>query len=427
MPSVEFDLNRKELALWLFHEYEPDHGILNIPVALRFPHRLRWWPVHTALQHLIGRHPALRTLFPNEDGTPGRQVLDPGDPRTAVKVEPIAVTAGSLDADLRAFAGRPFDLTTDLPVRAAHLTGEDVGDVLCLVLPHIVVDARSTRVLADELIELYGHLSADRPIPDRLVGPVERFVEPPPAEESIRYWREQLAGAADSGRPLDLARSDGPTDSFTGGHVRHPLSAGATRALASISAELRVTENVVLLNAYHLLLARHGAGDDIVVGSPLDARDAAAGNSIGYHVNIVGIRARVDPASTFRRLVAAGRDVFLAALLHSGASIDEIFPGAYDGADGRPLFRYMFNYLPPEVQAGRDSFAQVPVHTGFSRLDLDLLVFAVRGGGAVLEARYNDHAFRATDVRTLLDRFDALLVGLDGALDRPLRDLPADG
>lgn len=422
-PDGSGELSPKEQALWLFQQFAPEAGVLNVPLAMRLGGRLRWWPLHTAVSQLIRRHPALRTVFPAVDGMPVRIVLDPEDDRAAVQVETTATSDDSLERDLRGFAASPIDLTAGPAIRVGHFTGCQDGDVICVVVQHIVFDASSATVLVRELVELYRELCDTGRVPERLAGVVEPFVEPPPSEESLRYWREHLAGAEDLSGELDLGRN-GHRHGFAGGYLHRELAPEGLVALRTLTAELRVTQNIVLLAVYYVLLSRHGAGADVVVGLPVDARDQSAHGAIGYHVNIVGMRVRLDDRISFRDFVRHCRDMFLRTLTHSRASIDEVFPGAYESGAGwrRPLFRYLFNHLPPTAATAWTVAEPVPVDTGYTRLDLSL-VAVPHPEGLTMQLFHRVDAFGVDEVSALLERFETLLGDCARRPDAPLGGL----
>ena len=325
-------------------------------------------------------------MFREVDGEPRRVVLDPD---VAVDVETVSTDEDHLTEDLTAFAQRPFDLTAELPVRFGHFVGAASGDVVCFVVQHIVFDAVSGAVLAGELLELYRSFAESEDVPERLREQVARHVEAPPSERSLRYWRTQLDAARS--RRLNLAPPARPAESpFAGARIVTHLSPAAVRGVRGLCETLGVTENIVLLAAYNLLLARHGLGDDIVVGLPLDTRGKRHRSVVGLHINTVALRTPVDPRSTFQELARATRDVLLQAMLNSDASVDDVSPGSYDSTDDWwiALFRHMFNYRPSEMRNADDRATRSS--SGVHRphpADLELVV-TPRDNGITLKAVY---------------------------------------
>jgi acyl carrier protein len=254
---------------------------------------------------------------------------------------------------------------------------------------------------------------------------IEPFREPPPRDVDLAFWREHLAGAGERSRALSMTEP-GEGDDYRGQQVIRPVPAATAAKLESVSRELNASAGVVLLSAYYLLLANHGAGDDLVVGMPLDTRTPDRRDSIGYHVNVVGLRGRPDLAMAFREWVRVVRDNFLNGLRHVRASIDESVPGSYDTASNwrEPIMRYMFNYSPyGSGPSARFGIQVIPVQLGYSRVDLTFNVLP-RDEDLLIVASYRDQRFPPVVVDRLVERYVTLLDACLADLELPLRDYP---
>lgn len=387
MPATAGELSPKERSAWFLQRLTPDQGVLNVPTAFLVGEPLRSQPLAEAAKRLVRRHPALRTLFPANGELPSRLVLPADDARAQVEVESFD-GSGSLMADaLRAFAGRPFDLTSELPIRIGHFTGWPEGDVIAVVAHHIVFDASSGAVLTRELLELYRHLSAGDPVPQELAREVPPSKGAVPDPASVAFWTEHLTGTPP--QRIAAARQDDDRALFAGHRVTRSLPAEVCSQFSSLSKELRITANILLLSAYVALLSRAGAGEDVVVGLPIDTRGRKDPDAVGYHMNLVAMRFQASPDMPFNEFARRVRSTFMASLKHATVSVDDVFPAAYGGlaAGQEPLFRYLFNFIPDRVTGVADDGSGVrllEVDTGYSRLDLD---FTVLSHGSHLDLR----------------------------------------
>lgn len=416
-------VSAKEEALWLFQQIHPDVPVV-VPYAFRLPRVLRWWPLHEAVQHMVSRHAALRTNFPEVNGAPMRRALPAGDDGAVVEIETFATSPETLTEDLSEFIRRPFDITADRLIRVGHFTGDSAGDVICLVVHHLVADAASASLLVEGIVELYDCLDRGEEIPPRFTAQVPRFVEPPATEEDLRYWREHLKGA--KATSLALVGDSPPDDgSYVGRQRLEPLPNTAVELLSRLSKQSGATPNIILLSVFYLLLARHGAGDDIVVVMPIDARTQEGRESVGYHVNVCGVRAQLDETMTFRELVRQTRETFLSGVLHARATLEEVDAGTDDSSDERRslLSWYMFNFSPFSSDwASRYNIEIVPMEPGVSRFDLTLGVVP-RGNGMLLQLIYREALFDSDAAAALLTRFSALLSACAAEPDRPMSEL----
>src|SRR5581483_10195197 len=91
-------------------------GTYLIPVAVRLIGPLDHAALQGALNDLIARHESLRTVFPETGGVPRQEVLAPQ--AAQLSLETSRVTEAELASALSAVAGRGFDLSHELPLRA---------------------------------------------------------------------------------------------------------------------------------------------------------------------------------------------------------------------------------------------------------------------------------------------------------------------
>ncbi|MEU5783363.1 non-ribosomal peptide synthetase [Micromonospora lupini] len=426
--SQEVPASRKEQAQWMLHRLVPGRGICNVGFALRVEHRLRWWPLQAALNHLVWRHPGLRATLHPSGSALYKRLAAPSD--LAVPLDTLAATEDGLEAQITELVARPFDIEVGPLLRAYRLV-LPTSDVICVVLHHVVGDAVTAGVLAYEMSRLYDAFAEHSVPPPELDVPAPVFVEEAPQHDTLDYWRTHLSGVKPDRLALAGARPAPTRPSFAGDRIERKLSSAARRAVERLRVRTRTTENVVLLAAYYLLLAKHGAGPDMVVGVMVNARRGGApADVVGYHANTLPVRVAVDLAATFAAIVRQTRDAFLTGLDHGDASFESVQHSLDSrSADWRvPLFRHAFNYMPP----GRSSMtiAGKPVRSidadnGMSRVDLEFFFWSLTEDIAVT-ARFSTEVHDRTQVETLLARFDRLLVALDENDERPVNLVDCD-
>ncbi|WP_147472742.1 non-ribosomal peptide synthetase [Streptomyces triticirhizae] len=428
-PTETHPATRKEEALWLLETMVPGTSANHLSLAFRVEGPLRADALERALIRLTGRHRALRTVYRATDTELRRSVLPPGQFRLPVGDIPAAT--GDAIRDLEAFVAQPLPLDGTPPLRAGVLRGAD-GDTFCLVVHHLVFDTASATILRDELVTLYEAALAGRDLDAELTEPAAEFTEPEPSEAHLAYWHRQLAGFDRQSLELSYGRPDGPTPDLDGEQLTRDLSPEIRAAVRQAQKDLRAPEAVILLSAFALLLDGHGAGPDLVVGSPVNVRPPAAERAVGYHINVVPLRLRVDPTLTLAELVRATRDTFLDGLAHSGVPVDDLGDVAPSAATTwrNPLFRHVFNYV-PTVGDPRFTLAGTPatllaVENGCSKFDLEFFVMP-SDEGIRLRAAYRTENFDATEVAALLERYEALLAGLLDHAATPVAEIPLLG
>ncbi|HVH12414.1 MAG TPA: amino acid adenylation domain-containing protein, partial [Longimicrobium sp.] len=143
-------------------------------------------------------------------------------------------------------------------------------------------------------------------------------------DEQLGYWRDALRGApALIDLPLDHPRP--PVQTHAGGMVRlvYPPTFGET--MRNVAQRLEVTPFMVVLAAFYALLARWSGQDDIVVGTPTAGRSRSETEGlVGFFINNLPLRARVDGDPTFAELVERVRESSIAAYAHQDVPFERI-------------------------------------------------------------------------------------------------------
>ncbi|MGW3228377.1 non-ribosomal peptide synthetase [Kitasatospora sp. NPDC001095] len=419
----------KEEALWLMDRLVPGTAANTVAVAFRVDTALDPAALAGAARLLVRRHRVLRTGFEVREGRLLHRLLTEAE--AAFESEYAQVAEDAVDAELAAMARHAFAVTDRPLVRLRHLR-TPAGDVVCVAAHHLVFDTISATFLFEELAAAYDAALAGRPVPAELLPEVPVVESAAPSAESVEFWRRGLAGYRADELDLWLGEDETTEPTLAGGYVERVLSQAAADALARLQRDLRAPEAVVLLAAFDLLLARHGAGPDLVVGTPVNVRDQRTARAVGYHVNVLPLRLPVDLGGGFRELVARARTGYFDALAHADVPIDLMLPELprTGGSWRTTAFRHLFNYAPggglaPFAIAGRQA-AAVSLENGTSKFDLEFVV--APGSDALrVKGRYSTDVHTAGEVERLLERYDALLVSLGADPDLPVGEHPLRG
>lgn len=121
-------LSFAQQRLWFIAQMEGPSTTYNIPLAVRLNGELDRQALRSALLDLVGRHESLRTLFPDQDGTPYQRILAEEEVELALDVVPAEAT--TLPAVLAQESAQVFHLAVDLPVRA-RLISSVSGSTSC--------------------------------------------------------------------------------------------------------------------------------------------------------------------------------------------------------------------------------------------------------------------------------------------------------
>ncbi|WP_344265083.1 amino acid adenylation domain-containing protein, partial [Streptomyces sodiiphilus] len=239
-------LSFAQRRLWFLNRLGgPESAAYNMPLGVRLSGELDVEALGLALGDVVGRHEALRTVFPEVDGEPCQRVLDAGVAWPGLVVR--EVEEGELAAVCAAEAGRGFDLAVEVPVRAVLFRLTPVDHLLQIVVHHIAWDGWSAAPLVRDVSSAYGA---------RCSGGVPGWGELPVqyadyslwqrellGEEGdpgsvvsgqLEYWRGVLEGAPEE-LVLPFDRPRPAVMSYRGGTVSFEVGAGVHRGIVELA------------------------------------------------------------------------------------------------------------------------------------------------------------------------------------------------
>ncbi|MEG1082781.1 MAG: condensation domain-containing protein, partial [Pseudomonas sp.] len=144
---------------WFLWQLDPTSAAYHIPMALRLRGQLDTAILQQCFDTLVRRHESLRTTL-RVEAEHARQWINPPAP---VRIEQVQVSdEATLRISLEQEVRTLFDMQQGPLLRVKLLSLGDEQHVLLLTMHHIVSDAWSMQVLAEELVELYAAASERR-------------------------------------------------------------------------------------------------------------------------------------------------------------------------------------------------------------------------------------------------------------------------
>ncbi len=344
-------LSSGQQRLWFVHRSEPSTAY-NVPLVLHLSGELDRAALIASMGDLVRRHEPLRTVFPDEAGTPCQEVLSEVEPWTRV----VGVDRDDLTAELAAAVGHVFDLATETPLRVTLFAVSPSEHVLLLLFHHIAVDGWSMSPLLRDLGVAYqartgGEVPRWAPLPAQYADYAlwqrelwgDRTDDDSLISEQLEFWRGALAGMPpELNLPVDRPRPVVP--SWAGGSVSFELDAAAHQRLRALARSCDATLFPVLQAGVAVLLTRLGAGTDIPIGTPVAGRtDDAMTDLVGFFVNTLVLRADTSGDPSFTALVERVRETYLAALANQDVPFDQVVEtvNPVRSASRHPLFQVM--------------------------------------------------------------------------------------
>jgi len=387
-------LSFAQQRFWFLERLGAAPAAYNVPLVLRLRGVLSADALRRALDGVVARHEALRTVFPTEAGGPVQRVLPalsiplPVDDLSALPEAERAERAKEISDRESRFA---FDLETGPLLRARLLKLADDEHLLLLTLHHVVVDAWSVGILYRELAALYaaeldGQDAELPPLPvqyaDYAVWQRERL-DGSALEGELAYWRDRLQGTATLALPTD--RPHPAVQSFRGGMHPFALPRESWDAATALARRSGATPFMVLLAAFDVLLYRWSGTEDVVVGSPVAGRTPEQTEPlIGVFLNTLALRTDLSGDPTFAGLLARVRDVTLDAYAHQEVPFERLVEELKieRSLARHPLFQVIFSMH--AASSGAPELPGLVVEsgegdTGTTKVDLVLAVVEEEG------------------------------------------------
>ncbi|MFJ6483570.1 amino acid adenylation domain-containing protein [Streptomyces sp. NPDC091682] len=427
-------LSYAQQRLWFVHQVEGPSATYNIPFVVRFDTALDADALDAALRDVAGRHETLRTVFGERAGEPYQRVLDLAEAGVRLHVHDVA--ADAFEAAVAAALGHLFDLSGEAPLRVTLVRDGARGEhALVVLLHHIASDEWSMGPFLHDLERAYAARCAGEDpqlgVPTvqyadfalwqrELLG--EARTDGSLAATQAAYWRGALAELPpEAGLPADRPRP--AVADPAGAMVFKAVPRELATAVRSLARETGTSVFMVVHAAVAAVLHRLGAGEDIVLGSPVAGRsDSALDELVGFFVNTVVLRTDLSGDPSFRDLLERVRTADLAALDHADLPFDTVVEevNPQRSLSRHPLFQTMVSHS-TVTQDVANLFGQPArvdrVDPGVTKFDLDITFSdAAHSEDLELEVFYATALFDRATVETFVRR---LLRALAAAVAAP--------
>jgi amino acid adenylation domain-containing protein/non-ribosomal peptide synthase protein (TIGR01720 family) len=423
--------------LWFLDQMEPGSSFYNIPVASLVSAKLDVPTLERALEEIVRRHEAVRTVFRMIDGKP-MQVIVPPHPMP-IEVEDIRGPDGedAPEAHVRRKTSeegaRPFDLANGPLFRCKLFRVSEADYALVLTMHHIVTDGWSMPIVTREMEELYEAFIEGKPSPLQeleiqytdYAAWQREYLTGATWQRQVDYWKGHLGGAPDLELPLDRPRPGMQT--FNGGIYRFVYPQSVADGLRVIGTKEGASINMAMMAAFYVLLHKYSGQDDLVVGTLVGNRNHAEIESlVGYFVNSAAVRVRLDDDPTYREVLRRTRKAVLDADANQDLPferlVDELAP--VRDLSRNPVFQVMYfhhtfvkthHHLENSAMKSRLNIRSLFAETGVSLVDTDKSKFDMTlatlemDGGMPSMVEYNRDLWDRETIARMMDHLRVLL------------------
>ncbi|WGS85508.1 non-ribosomal peptide synthetase [Methylomonas sp. UP202] len=321
----EVPLSMAQQRLWFLFKLEGATPTYNILMASRLLGDLDVPRLRRSFEYLIRRHESLRTSFrENDDGLARQVIAEDFDLEMVVEdisADPDSEKQALLEQAKGRMAATRFDLTQAPLSRVRLIRYSHQEWVLLMAMHHIIGDGWSMGILSRELGLAYqrdrdGRESHSEDIAVRYRDyavwqqrPRQRAL----IEQGVQRWCELLAGS-EYRLDLNTGKKRPESRSYRGSTCPLRLDPTLSGQLERLAESQGVSLFVLLLTAYFILLQRYSGRHDVLVGTQAANRNEPGLEPIvGFFVNTLPLRARIDGNSRVAELLAQVKEFCLKA------------------------------------------------------------------------------------------------------------------
>jgi len=409
---------------WMEDSIDSENAVYNLPIAARLTGALDVAVLQKCLREVQLRHDVLRSVFRALNGRVFQVIVPPRDPPIEVvdlSHVPLPARDAQLATGLSDEAWRPFDLTSNVLLRARLFCLGAAESILQLTTHHLVCDDWSSGILIKELFALYDHfaLGTGKPLPNLTFqyGDFIRWRERRARDDAERQavLKTRLSGSTgfyhlkpDSPRPAKRT-SHGAT-------LHYALPMQLETALKRVSQEHKVTFFMVLLAGFQSILHLISGDDDVGVGTCAANRPLPeVEDLIGRFANDLLVRTDYSGDPTFREILSRTRDAALEGYSYQdlpfGGILEELVPVANPSVT--PLFQSMFIFQnAPKINyhTGAISAERMPFDCDAAKYDLAVWLRIEKSIDISFE--YNSDLFREETIRRLIKDYETVLAAM---------------
>ena len=427
----DYPLSFTQERLWVLTKFQEASKAYHMPAAFHVKGNLDINILGRAIGMVANRHEILRTIFREKNGMPVQIVLPAGS--VNIQPEHIVLNNGVTAEELLVqHWQKPFDLENG-PLLRSLVIDHPGGRILSFNMHHIISDGWSIGVLFKEVVKAYsiikngeGEALPELELQFKDYALWQRnFLTGEVIEEQLAYWKKEIF--PDQPPVLEL-----PTDfyrpeikTYEGSTLHHSFTPSQLKGLTQLAHQGGASLFMALISCVNILLKKYANQNDIVIGTPVAGREQLQlQNQIGFYINTLAIRTKMDGKEPFNGLLKRQREQFLQSFEHQNFPFEMLVESLQLRRDlsRSPLFDVMvvlqnmeglnaddMKHLDTDIQLER-----VNISSGVTKYDL---LFSFSEGKTLdLELEYNTGLFTAETVGRMMEHLGRIF---DAVIDNP--------
>ena len=429
-------LSLSQQRIWMLDQLHPNDPSYNITVGLNYQGSLDRDNFDQAWKMLCTRQRVLSSRVQVIDDQPWQVVEDLYLP-VVRWIDHRERSHDHTDQVVSRESMLVFNLESDSLVRCAVIL-ESTQATVVITIHHIIADAWSCAIIAEELGELYLSCiehrdSTLKPLPisyaDFAVWQ-RQLPSTTPYQHDLAYWKSQLQDSQTVELPLDSLRDSTP--SIKGQRVNACLSESQTKQVREGAARAGVTPFAYMLAIFQVWIHRVTGSNDITVGTPIANREwTEIEGLVGFFMETAAIRTKLSHRDQLGDVIEQVSQTALDGFDHRDVPFQHIVDAVseHTSTGMNPLFEIFFNHIAIDVRSGNESapfqFHENEIDNATAKFDLTCYVFDESESETIeVVFNYRSDLFKQQTVERFLSQFTELLTNAQAHLQTTLSQLP---
>jgi natural product biosynthesis luciferase-like monooxygenase protein len=409
----------------------------NIPAAYRFKGQLKIDALQSSINALVMKHTSLRTCFSYGNGHFIRHIAD----TVEAPINIVDLTAFDkqtreikLSAIISEQANEEIDTTVAPLMRVTLVKLAENEHAFLLTKHHLISDGWSFKVMWKDLWQYYLALESGLNIS---VTPAnfdytdfikwqEGWMEGNEFNRQKDYWVSQLQDCPEFIElPTDRPRPKVPD--YVGDALHFELPVKLIETFNKLGTQCGASLYMTMLTAFYILLNKYTGQDDILVGTPVANRRRQEWEEvIGLFANVLVLRQKMTPDTTFKQLLSAVRETSLSAYEHQDFPFEKVvqYLQPERNLSYSPLFQVMFALEEQEAEVGTGNLTIEPLHRDADAAKFDITLTILRSEKSATAAiGYCTALFDKATIEGFFQHYLNLLTDIVSNVNKPISQL----
>ncbi|NCA99543.1 MAG: amino acid adenylation domain-containing protein [Clostridia bacterium] len=425
-----YPLTYPQRGVWFLEKINPDTGIGNLAVTLKFNQVIDYVTVNQAVNLLLAQNEGFRTrIRQNQDGE-ASQYFAPFEPYVMPRLDFSLVDKEMLYQWDRTEVRRPFELDQNL-YYFAYVKIDSQSSALFMRFHHLIADAWSFVQIGNDLMAFYDRLCDGRGVSEPenpsyrdFIVSEQNYIESERYHLDKEFWRSQF-----STLPTLTTLKTRTTEriGLTAKRRSYALPEKLTSKIREYCHENRTSIFALFFAAMSIYINRIRDQEDIVIGTPvLNRSNAREKRTIGMFISTVPLRVQMDNHLTFQEFSRKLDTTWFSVLKHQKYPYDLLLRDVRESyPDVEKLFDIAISYQNGKINRSQEGLAgNAEVRWHFTEHQTEALYLHIneREGESqiLLNYDYLTDLFYAKEIDYIHDHMLRLLWH---ALDNPQRPI----